>query len=78
MKDCPAFFGLARYARKKRDSHRREPKLPTTPTVNMRAGGSPIFAPSASTINDSRQPLSPKAHRRQFRYLTDIYNSTIR
>ncbi len=43
--NCPAFFGLDRCVRKKRDSLRRDPRLPAPLTVVARAGGSPIFAP---------------------------------
>ena len=42
--NCPNFFGLVRYARKKRDSLRRDPGLPAAPQALARAGGSPIFA----------------------------------
>ncbi|HOH29491.1 MAG TPA: hypothetical protein PLC40_07445, partial [Candidatus Hydrogenedentes bacterium] len=45
--NCPNFFGLVRYARKKRDSLRRDPGLPAAPQALARAGGSPIFAQMA-------------------------------
>ncbi len=63
--NCPAFFGLDRCVRKKRDSLRRDPRLPAPLTVVARAGGSPIFAPICCI--PTKSALKIGAHFRGFR-----------
>ena len=63
--NCPAFFGLDRCVRKKRDSLRRDPRLPAPLTVVARAGGSPIFAPICCITTKSALKIG--AHFRFFR-----------
>ena len=63
--NCPAFLGLDRCVRKKRDSLRRDPRLPAPLTVVARAGGSPIFAPICCI--PTKSALKIGAHFRGFR-----------